>query len=83
MISVTIELDQDLEEVLEKIAACEQKSAQDLCREAVVQFLRERVSPDRLPHRDRYAAFRKMIGLVKKGPTDASVHHDFRTGETP
>ena len=32
---------------------------------------------------DRYAAFEKMIGLVKDGPTDSSVVHDLRPGDAP
>ena len=81
MASVTIELDREMEEVLEEIAASEQKSAQDLCREAVEQFLRERGPLTRGPESDRYSALRRMIDLVKDGPTDASIHHDLRPGE--
>jgi hypothetical protein len=83
MASVTIELDRELEEVLEEIAASEQKSAQDLCREAVERFLRERDPRARGPESDRYSVLRRMIGLVKEGPTDASIHHDLRPGDAP
>jgi hypothetical protein len=83
MTRVTIELDREFEEALEGVAASERKSAQDLCREVVERFLRQRLAQARSPETDRYSAMRKMIGIVKEGPTDASIHHDWRAGEKP
>jgi len=40
MTRVTIELDRELEEALEGVAAAERKSARELCREVVEGFLR-------------------------------------------
>jgi|GEM_PF-1436966 len=83
MTRVTIELDRELEEALEGVAAAERKSARELCREVVEGFLRQRLAQARSPETDRYSAMRKMIGMVKEGPTDASIHHDWRAGEKP
>jgi len=83
MTRVTIELDREFEEALEGVAASEHKSAQELCREVVEGFLRQRLAQARNPETDRYSAMRKMIGTVKAGPTDASIHHDWRAGEKP
>ncbi len=80
---VTIELDREFEEALKGVVASEHKSAQDLCREVVEGFLRQRLAQARSPETDRYSAMRKMIGMVKEGPTDASIHHDWRAGEKP
>ena len=58
--------------------------AQDLCREVVEGFLRQYLAQARSPETDWYSAMRKMIGMVKEGPTtDASIHHDWRAGEKP
>ena len=80
MASVTIELDREFEEALKGVAASEHKSAQDLCREVVEGFLRQRLVQTRISDRDRYSAMRKLIGMVKDGPIDASIHHDYGPG---
>ena len=72
-----------LRKLLEGVAASEHKSAQELCREVVEGFLRQRLAQARSPETDRYSAIRKMIGMVKEGPTDASIHHDCALGEKP
>ena len=76
MTRVTIELNREFEEALEGVAASEHKSVQDLCREVVEGFLRQRLAQARGPETDRYSAMRKMIGMVKEGPKDASIQHD-------
>jgi hypothetical protein len=81
MARVMIELDAAQEQRLQEIAAAEQRSEEDLCREAVEQFLSSHAHLDAEPSTDPYEPFRKMIGLVKEGPTDASEHHDLRPGE--
>jgi len=83
MTRVTIELDRELEEALEGVAASEHKSAQQICREVVEGFLRRRLAQARGPETDRYSSIRKMIGMVKEGPADASIHHDWRAGDKP
>jgi hypothetical protein len=83
MTRVTIELDREFEEALQGAAASEHKSAQDLCREVVEGFLRQRLAQARGPETDPYSPMRKMIGMIKQGPTDASIHHDWRAGEKP
>ena len=83
MTRVTIELNREFEEALEGVAASEHKSAQDLCREVVEGFLRQRLAQARSPEMDRYSVMRKMIGMVKEGPKDASIQHDRRFGEKP
>jgi hypothetical protein len=83
MTRVTIELDREFEDALQGVAASEHKSAQDLCREVVEGFLRQHIAQARGSETDRYSAMRKMIGMVKEGPTDASIHHDWRAGEKP
>jgi len=83
MTRVTIELEREFEEALKGVAASEHKSAQDLCREVVEGFLRQRLAQAQRHETDRYSAMRKMIGMVKEGPMDASIHHDWRAGEKP
>jgi hypothetical protein len=81
MARVMIELDEAQEQRLQEIAAAEQRSEEDLCREAVEQFLKSHIHLDAEPSADPYEPLMKMIGLVEEGPTDASVHHDLRPGE--
>jgi hypothetical protein len=78
---IVIELDTSQQRRLQAIASAERKSEADLCLEAVERFLqaRERAVAD--TDSDAYEPLRKMIGLVKEGPTDASVHHDVRPGD--
>jgi hypothetical protein len=82
MPKMSIELTADQERKLREIAAAERKSEEELCLEAVEGFLKARGCAD-VQAPDRYEPLRKMIGLVKEGPTDASVHHDLRPGEEP
>jgi hypothetical protein len=81
MTTVTIELDHELEEVLEGLAASERKTTQQVCREALEAHLLRRVAPSSGQGADRNSALSRMIGMVKKGPADASTHHDRRAGE--
>jgi hypothetical protein len=81
MTTVSIELDDDQGRRLRELAAAVQKSEQDLCREALEQYLENQAASGREPSPERYAAFKKMIGLVKDGPTDSSVVHDLRPGD--
>lgn len=81
MTRIVIELDADQQERLQRIAEAERRSPQELGREAVEQFLRSRAIPSSGPSSDPYAALRAMVGLVKGGPTEASIHHDRRPGE--
>jgi len=77
MSSVTIEIDEETERLLRDVAEIERRTAQEVCVEALNQFLQSRGGRDP----DRYSAFREMIGLVKDGPTDSSVVHDIRPGD--
>ncbi len=83
MTSVTIELNGKTERALKGVAASEHKSAQDLCREMMEGLLRQRLVQGRNPETDRYSAMRKLIGMVKEAPRDASILHDWRAGERP
>lgn len=79
MTRVLIELDEHQTRDLQELANAERRSTEDLCREAIANFLRNRIdSTSTHGPADRYSAFRKMIGLVKAGPTDASGRHDRR-----
>jgi hypothetical protein len=81
--SLTIELAPELEEALEGLAAAEHKSAQELCREVVEGFLRQRLARTERLKPDRFSALRKMVGMVREGPKDSSIRHDRRDGEEP
>ncbi len=77
MDTVRIELNRELMTVLEGVAAAEQRSAQEICREAVEEYL-HRHEP---PVADRSSPLRRMIGFIKEGPTDTSKSHDRRDGD--
>ncbi len=80
MSTVSIELDDEQARRLKELAASVRRSEQDLCRDAVQQYLKERVGSGN-GEKDKdagYAALRAMIGLVRNGPTDLSVEHDHR-----
>ena len=79
MTHVVIELDEAQDRILRHRAAEEKRTPQDLCREAVARYLGE-ITPE---GPDRYESFRRMIGLVPDGPTDASVRHDHRPEDEP
>ena len=83
MATLTIEIDDDLETRLRAVAAADRVSAEDVFREALDRFLRARGLPGRGTASDRREALLGMIGLVKGGPTDASVHHGPRPGDGP
>jgi hypothetical protein len=83
MTTLSIELDDDQGRRLRELAAAVQKSEQDLCREALDQYLQIQGRWDRERGPERYVAFEKMIGLVKDGPSDSSVVHDPRPGDAP
>jgi hypothetical protein len=78
MATVTIQLDEGQERKLHALAAASKRSEQDLCREAVEEYLgkQDNVASNGAP--DAQAALRKMIGLVPDGPMDASARHDVR-----
>jgi hypothetical protein len=83
MARLTIELDGEQKRRLQEIAAARQMTEQALFLEALDRLLRSyeerRVEP--ADAEDPYAPLLEMIGLVKGGPTDASVYHDLRPGE--
>ncbi len=81
MSQVIVELDAELERLLQHLAGASGRSTEDLCREAVQEFLQGRLRPRREPEPDRYAPLRAMIGLSKEGPTDSSIYHDYRPGD--
>ena len=78
--SITIALEKEEEERLRALAKCEQCAAEDLCRRAVISYLRERESPAE-NGADPYTHLRRMVGLAGAGPSDSSVRHDPRPGE--
>ena len=83
MASVTIELDDATERLIRSIADDEQRSTQEICLEALDQLVQSRKRMNREGRRDPHPALLAMIGLVKQGPTDASVTHDIRPGDEP
>jgi hypothetical protein len=83
MTRLYIELDEHQAQRLRELASVVRKSKQDLCREALESFLQGHERPTRGASPKGYAALRKMIGLVKDGPTDMSVVHDIRPGDEP
>jgi hypothetical protein len=78
MATVTIELDDETARLLRDLAAAESRSTQEVCLEALDRFLHSQGRTPRAPVADRHSALRKMIGLVKEGPSDASIVHDQR-----
>jgi len=66
--SITIALEKEEEERLGECAQCEQCAAEDLCRRAVISYLRERESP--VESADPYTPLRRMVGLAGAGPSD-------------
>ena len=72
MTTITIEIDDETVRLLSDLASSEQRSSQDVYREALTLFLRSRKPAAPGSIADRHAAFRKMIGLVKGSPTDSS-----------
>jgi hypothetical protein len=82
-VKVLIELDAEQERRLRDLAAEVRRSEQDLCLEAVERYLEAHGRSGGEAGRDRYGPFRKMIGLVRGGPTDASIAHDVRPGDAP
>jgi Ribbon-helix-helix protein, copG family len=83
MATVSIELNDEQARRLRELAAAAQRSEQDLCREALQQYLEGHLGSDGVTAPFGYAALRAMIGLVKDGPTSLSVEHDFKPGEEP
>jgi hypothetical protein len=83
MATVSFSIDEGQEQRLNELSAAARRSTEELCREALEQYLRrhEHPAPGETP--DGYAALRTMIGLVKGGPADASVRHDVRPGDEP
>jgi hypothetical protein len=81
MTRVSIELDDDQGRRLRELAAIVRKSEQDLCREALEQYMHNQGRVRGEPGPERYAAFEKMIGLVKDGPNDSSAVHDLRPSD--
>ncbi|MBV8130533.1 MAG: hypothetical protein JO114_23025 [Planctomycetaceae bacterium] len=83
MVTVSIGLDEQQARKLKALSAAVRRSEQDLCREALQQYLEaQEPAPDE-PGPVGYAALRAMIGLVKEGPTQLSVEHDLQPGDTP
>ena len=74
MTRIVVELDEAQDRLLQRRAAEERRTPQDLCREALLRYLVGGSSEES----DRYEPFRRMIGLVADGPTDASIRHDLR-----
>ncbi len=79
MTRVVIELDEAEDRILRHRAAEEKRTPQELCREAVARYLGD-LAPE---IRDRYEPFRRMVGLVVDGPTDASVRHEHQPEDEP
>jgi hypothetical protein len=75
---LTIDLAPAAERKLRDLAVHQRVSEEDICREAVEEYLRTHEAV-RLPGQDDpYASLREMIGLVETGPTNTSIQHDVR-----
>ncbi len=81
MSHLTIELEAELGDRLDELAASERKSPQELATEAIRRFVAERKRPVTTVDADPYAPLRAMIGLAKGGRSDSSIHHDYRPGD--
>jgi len=77
MSQVVINLDAEEQLRLHRVAAAERRTEQKLCPEAIRQYLRAREPAPSRPLDNANPLFR-MIGLVKKGPSDTSACHDPR-----
>lgn len=83
MSTLSIELDEEQARRLRDLAAEVRRPEQELCREALEQYLREHREPGRGKSLIGRSALQAMIGLVKDGPTNLSVEHDHRPGDAP
>jgi hypothetical protein len=83
MARLVIELDSEQEQLLNELAASQQKSAEELTREALHDLLQRHQRRKRHRSEDPYEPLLKMIGLAEDGPADAALYHDFRPGEAP
>jgi predicted transcriptional regulator len=82
MVTVSFELDEQQSQKLKALSTAARRSEQDLCREALQQYLHAQEPAAHQTGPAGYAALRAMIGLVKEGPTQLSVEHDLRPGDT-
>jgi predicted transcriptional regulator len=83
MSTVSIELDEEQARKLRDLAAEVRRPEQELCREALEKYLQEHGTQERGESLIDRPALQAMIGLVKHGPTDLSVEHDYRRGDVP
>jgi len=83
MATVSIELNDEQARMLRELAVKAQRSEQDLCRDALEQFLQRHPFPYGGTSPVGRAALKAMIGLVKDGPKDLSIQHDHREDDPP
>jgi predicted transcriptional regulator len=81
MATVCIELDGEQARRLGELAAAARRSEQDLCREALQQYLEGHGRSVAEGANAGYVALREMVGLVREGPSGLSMEHDFRPGD--
>ena len=74
---ILVELESDEEQRLRDLAERENRPAEDLCRDAVLVYLKERD----LAHPDPFVHLRGIIGIAHGPFDDGSIHHDLRPGE--
>jgi hypothetical protein len=83
MATVCIELGGEQARRLRELAAVARRSEQDLCREAVEQYLEGHGTPVAGGADSGYDALREMVGIVRDGPAGLSIEHDLRPGDPP
>lgn len=83
MSRLVLELPPEQRERLQAVANAQQRSEEEICIEALDQFLQNAEPVE--PGRDSEARelLLGLIGLVKDGPTDASIYHDIRPEDPP
>ena len=79
--TVSIELDEEQVRKLRELAEEVRRPEQELCREALEQYLREHQRPELREGLTGRSALLAMIGLVKAGPTNLSIDHDYHRGD--
>jgi hypothetical protein len=83
MATVSFPLDEGQERKLNALAATVRRPTQDLCREALEEYLLRHERRADGTGVEGHDALRKMIRLVRGGPTDASLRHDHRPDDEP
>lgn len=81
MQQVMIRINEEWEHRLKEKAAAEHRTEEEIVLEAIRRYLHPAESDPGKTAIQPYEPLRRMIGLIKDGPTEASVRHDWREGD--